>query len=48
MEKISRNICMVPIYGALDGGSLMSHVDLKKWQCCMSLSLILPNVAWRI
>ena len=25
---------------ALDGASTMSHVDFKKWQCPMSLSLI--------
>ena len=24
--------------GALDGGSPMSHVNFKKWQCCMSLT----------
>ena len=34
--------------GALDGGSPMSHVDFKKWQCRMSLSLILLNVICRI
>ena len=26
--------------GALNGGVLMSHVNRKKWQCHMSLSLI--------
>ena len=26
----------------------MSHVDFKKWQCHMSLSLIFPNVTCRI
>ena len=31
--------------GALDGGSIMSHVDFKKWQCHMSLSLIFLNVS---
>ena len=34
----------MPSSGALDGGSPMSHVDFKKWQCCMSLSLIFSNV----
>ena len=29
--------------GALDGGSPMSHIDFKKWQCHMSLSLIFPQ-----
>ena len=24
------------IYGTLEGGFLMSHVDFEKWQCCMS------------
>ena len=33
---------------ALDGGSPVWHVYFKKWQCCMSLSLIFPNVACRI
>ena len=32
------------LYGVLDGGSPMSHVDFKKWQCRMSLSLIFFNV----
>ena len=34
--------------GALGGGSPMSHVDFKKWQCRMSLSLIFLNVTCRI
>ena len=34
--------------GALDGGRPMSHVDFKKWQSSMSLSLIFPNVICRI
>ena len=29
--------------GALSGGSPMSHVDLKKWQCRMSLSLAMSH-----
>ena len=29
--------------GALDQGSPMSHVDFKKWQCRMSVSLIFSN-----
>ena len=29
--------------GALDGGTPMSHVNFKKWQCRMSLSLIFLN-----
>ena len=33
---------------ALDEGPPMSHVDFKKWQCRMSLSLIFPNVTCRI
>ena len=33
---------------ALDGGSPMSHVNFKKWQCCMSSSFILPNVTCQI
>ena len=28
--------------GDLDEGPRMLHVDFKKWQCCMSLSLIFP------
>ena len=27
-----------------EGGGAMSHVDFKKWQCRMSLSLIFLNV----
>ena len=34
--------------GGLDRGPPMSHADFKKWQCCMSLSLIFPNVTCRI
>ena len=34
--------------GALDGGVLMSHVDFKKGQCRMSLSLKIPLVPCRI
>ena len=37
--------------GRLMGGGgrgPMSHVDFKKWQCHMSLSLIFPNVTCRI
>ena len=28
--------------GVLDGASPMSHVNFKKWPCCMSLSLFSP------
>ena len=34
MDKMQRHSTKT---GALDGGSPMSHVDVKKWQCCMSL-----------
>ena len=37
---------MGPLMGG--GGGAMSHVDLKKWQRRMSLSLISPNVTCRI
>ena len=40
--QISYNI------GALDGGVPISHVDFKKWQCRMSLSLIFADVPCRI
>ena len=30
--------------GPSAGGPPISHVDFKKWQCLMSLSLIFPNV----
>ena len=47
-----RNACLegrgVLRCGALDRGSPMSHVDLKKWQGRMSLSLIFQNVTCRI
>ena len=36
------------VTGALDGGVPMSHVDFKKWQCCMSLSLGNHHVPCRI
>ena len=29
--------------GALDGGSPMSHVDFKKWQCPLLLFLQFPS-----
>ena len=34
--------------GALDVGSPMLHIDFKKWQCRMSLSLIFPDVTCQI
>ena len=34
--------------GALDGGSPMSQVDFKIWQCRMALLLISPTVTCRI
>ena len=38
-----------PATGALvDGGSPMSHVHFRKWQCHMSLSFIFLNVTCRI
>ena len=37
-----------PLMGVAGGGGGMSHVDFKKWQCRMSLSLIFPNVICRI
>ena len=42
-----------PLLGPLVGvgvgfGIPESVVNLKKWQCCMSLPLIYPNVASRI
>ena len=37
---ISCPYAMGPTHGGLDGGSPMSHVDFKKWQCHMSPSLI--------
>ena len=49
------NLCIGPVGwtgrgwpGALNGGSPVSHVDFKKWQCCMSLSLIFHNVICQI
>ena len=41
-------VCTVASRGGLDKGSPMSHVDFKKWQCRMSLSLTLLNVACQI
>ena len=39
---------MVNKKGALDGGVPMSHVEFKKLQCRMSLSLINPYVPCQI
>ena len=43
----SENVGLGLLVGLLVG-DLMSHVDFKKWQCCMSLSLIFPDVPCRI
>ena len=40
------SVCQVtgtgPLDGALDGGSPMSHDELKKWQCHLSLFVHYP------
>ena len=37
IREENRLLVGIPIYGALDGGSPMSPVDFKKWQCPLSL-----------
>ena len=39
---------LLPSVGALDGGSPVPHVDFKKCQCCMFMSLMFKNVTCRV